>query len=186
MQSLLNHPAGRRAATSGFIVAILATVLLAGGCATAPTKPTVAKAGPPPRLDPSRPLQVSVESPITHPWIWDDRVAESFYSLVVKGFRAGGYQGSIVYVFSARETPRDTQRIELRLHSWKLNFDKSVEATMTAVYDSGDGVRHDLGIVRGESMAAFAMQDRISLEKAFDESARNAARNLLQEIAPVK
>ena len=162
----------------------IATVLFAGGCATAPTS-TGTKPGPPPHLDPSRPLQVSVESPITHPWIWTDQVAESFYSWMVKGFRAAGYQGSMVYVFPSRQTPQGTQRLELRIHTWKLDRDNSVEATIDAFYDSGDGVRHSLGVFRGESLKAFAMQDRISLDNAYDESAQNAAKDLLKAIAPV-
>ena len=75
--------------------------------------------------------------------------------------------------------------IEATPEMHRLNRDNSVEADVHAVYDSGDGVKRSLGIFRGVSMKAFAMQDRFTLDAAYDESAQNAAKELLRKIAPV-
>lgn len=182
-----SHPAGDRvSAWRRWAVLILAMALFAGGCATAP-RPGAGTAGsplPPPRIDASRPLHISVDSPITHPWIWSDQVAESFYMRVVSGFRAGGYKGNLIYVQPGREAPSGSQLLALKIGEWRLNRDNSVEASIIATLDAGNGVVRDLGVTPGLSMHYLTAQNRPALERAFDESAEGAARQLLVKLSP--
>jgi len=119
-----------------------------------------------------------------HPWIWSDEIAESFYNWMVKGFRSGGYQGGMVYVVPGRPAPVGAQSLAISIVRWRVNRDNSVEALISASYDAGDGVVRELGIVSGQSMSYFASQNRLSMDRAFDESAQDAARQLLARILP--
>lgn len=168
---------------SRFAALLVVVVLFAGGCATAPSTRTAERALPPPRIDESRPTHVSVESPITHPWIWSDEVAESFYSWISKGFRAGGYTGGLVYVQPGVAAPAASQQLALRIVRWRVARDGSVEAVMTATFNSGSSGDRDMGLISGQSMSYFMSPNRLGLERGFDESAQDAARQLLSRFA---
>lgn len=173
-----------RADARDFAIALLATVLLAAGCATAPSGTAPTASLPPPRLDPSRPVHIAVESPITHPWIWSDEIAESFYSRMLDGFRRAGYKGNIVYVHPGMDAPAGTQSISITIYRWRLNRDRSVEAVINADFDSGSGTKQPVGTLSGRSMHYFMSDSRLGLERAFDESAEEAARELLERLTP--
>ena len=173
-----------RAESRGLAIALLATVLLAAGCATSPQGGVPVAPLAPARLDPTRPVHVAVDCPITHPWIWSDQIAESFYSRVVDGFRKEGYKGNIVYVSPGFAPPEGTQSVWITIYRWRVNRDRSVEAVINADYDGGSGARQPVGTFSGLSMHYFSSDGRLALERAFDESAVNAAKQLLQRLSP--
>jgi len=173
-----------RARARGLAIALIATVLLAAGCATAPQGGVPVTPLAPARLDPSRPVHVAIDCPITHPWIWSDQIAESFYSRVVDGFRKAGYKGNIVYVSPGFAPPEGSQAISISIYRWRVNRDRSVEAVINADYDGGGGVKQPVGTFSGLSMHYFSSEGRLALERAFDESAVNAAQLLLQRLSP--
>jgi hypothetical protein len=190
MPNMRNHSnSAARIRWSGPAIALFLVgfALLAGGCATSPERAAVvAEPLAPARLDTSRPLHVVVDSPITHPWIWSDRVAESFYNWIAKGFRAGGYNGGLVYVQSGREAPAGSQSLSISILQWRVRRDQSVEAVISGTYDAGDGVRREVGTVSGTSMRYFTSPNQLGLENAFDESAQAAARLLLERLTPAR
>lgn len=167
---------------TAFAALLVAAAFFAGGCATLAERS--AKNLPPPRIDDSRPVYVSVESPIMHPWIWSDEISESFYNGIVKGFREGGYEGGMIYLQRGREAPAGGQSIHVHILRWRAGRDDPVENMISVGYNAGDGVERDLGIVTGRAMYFVTPQDRLALDRAFDDSAQDAARQLLRRLSP--
>lgn len=164
----------------------IATVLLAVSFATVPASSAVAKEEPEIQLDPSRPLYVEIAPAVTDAFAWTEFISDRFYGQVQTAFRQAGYEGPMGHVLMTGDPPEGAQLLFIRIFKWRQNFNESVGATVTGSYDSGDGVKQPVSVATGLSTRAVASVDGFSVEDAFFEAARIAARNMYRKIGPPK
>ncbi|GAB5559896.1 MAG: hypothetical protein SynsKO_15430 [Synoicihabitans sp.] len=126
-------------------------------------------------------LGVKIETPTVFDIGAELDIEDALFAHLDTAFDRSGFEGEIEPIDRLDDKPVDIPTISLRILDWTTRRSGIVECRFTAELATPDGVVENLGTFRGSSVR-WATDTRFAVERAYEDAAVNAMRELYEDL----